>query len=176
MAQESGVPGDKAELLERIRRSRAALENTLQNRSEAELTAPGSEGWSVKDHLSHLAVWELGVVELLKRRPRFAAMQIDEALYQKRDYDTINAQIQQKYAARSLAEVMQLFESSHQGMLSVLDGMEDKDLFKPYASYVPEGSQASQDPVINWIIGDTYEHFDAHAGYIAGILAETRPG
>ena len=45
--QPPGMPGNKAELLERIQRSRSTLEKTLGNRSDAELTAPGSGGWSV---------------------------------------------------------------------------------------------------------------------------------
>ena len=57
-SQDAALPRDKIELMERIHGSRAELER-LVNRLDAEqATAPGPDGWSVKDHLAHLALWD----------------------------------------------------------------------------------------------------------------------
>ena len=48
-------PRNKAELLEQVRPHRAELEQTVSALSEAELITPGLDGWSVKDHMTHLA-------------------------------------------------------------------------------------------------------------------------
>jgi len=164
--QDPGLPRDKTELLERIHRSRTDLEEMLRSLSEAQLTAPGAEGWSIKDHLAHLATWELGIAELLRRRPRFAAMRVEEAVSQGKSEEEVNDLIYQRHAGLALSQVMDEFQTAHRQMLETLEALDDGDLFKPYASFVPDGSDKRQDPVINWIISNTYAHFEEHKGYI----------
>jgi len=65
---------------------------------------------------------------------------------------------------------MNEFQTVHNQMLQTLGRLADEDLFKPYSHYLPEGSEGRQDPVINWIVGNTYEHFDEHHGYIRTLL------
>jgi uncharacterized protein (TIGR03083 family) len=160
----------KAELLERIRRSRLALEETIAPLSEAQLTRPGPEGWAIRDHLAHLASWELGVAELLRGHPRFAAMGVEEAVSQGKSEDEINALIYRQHANMSLAEVLERFQSTHARLLAALEALEGEDLYKPYSSFVPGGQEGRQDPVIGWVIGNTYAHFDQHRGYIQALL------
>lgn len=45
-------------LLGQYRKSRDELLSAIDGVSEAELIAPTLDGWSVKDHLAHLAVWD----------------------------------------------------------------------------------------------------------------------
>ena len=161
----------KGELLERIQESYAALGETLRPLSEDQLDRPGPSGWAVKDHLAHLAVWELGIAELLQRRPRFAAMQVEEAFSQGQSQDEINDLIYQRNAVLSPAQAREFFQSAHRQMLQALASLNDDDLYKPYATYVPEGDPVRQDPVMGWIIGNTFGHFDEHNGWIREILA-----
>jgi hypothetical protein len=60
---------------------------------------------------------------------------------------------------------MAKLQTTHQHMLQTLEPLTDEDILKPYSAYSPEGS-ARPDPVINWIIGNTYEHFNEHLAYI----------
>ena len=165
-------PGIHVELLERIERSRSELEGTLSSLSEEQMTKPGPSGWSIKDHLAHLAVWELGIAALLSRRPRFAAMQVEEAVAQGKSEEEINDLIYRRHAGLTVAEARQVFEGAHRQLLEALQALGDEDLFKPYSAYLPEGSDPRQDPVINWIVGNTFGHFDEHHGYIQAILKE----
>jgi hypothetical protein len=48
----------KAELLEHYTRVRADLMAAIEGLSEAQMTEPTLEGWSVQDHLAHLAAWD----------------------------------------------------------------------------------------------------------------------
>lgn len=166
----------KAELLARIRRSRLALEDELSALSEEQLSIPASNGWSIKDHLVHLATWELGIAELLRGRPRFAAMHVEEAVFQGKSEEAVNELIYRQHANLSLSQVMDKFKDAHRQLLETLETLHDEDLYKPYASFVPGGEDSRQDPVINWIIGNTYEHFDEHRGYIRSALQEIQPG
>ncbi len=49
---------DKEGLLQHYRRTRAKLLSAIGGLSDALLTEPSLDGWSVKDHLAHIAVWD----------------------------------------------------------------------------------------------------------------------
>ncbi len=164
-------PG-KSELLSRIYSSRAALEDALNSLDEELLTRPGREGWSIRDHLAHLAAWEAGMVALLQQHPRLQAMGLDPREAVGLDTDQINDLVQRRHAHLSLQEVMAFFQEAHRQMIETLNGMSDEDLNRPYRDYVPGGDDSRQDPVIDWIIGNTYEHFNEHLGYIRVLVNE----
>jgi uncharacterized protein (TIGR03083 family) len=164
----------KAELLERMRTAYEDLGDTLRPLSNEQLSRPGPEGWAVKDHLAHLAAWELGVAELLQRRSRFAAMLIEEAMEQGKDIDEINDLIYRQNTGLSPSEALEKFHAAHRQMLQALDVLSDEDLYRPYASYVPEGSQGPQDPVLRWIASNTFEHFEEHNGWIGELLSSRK--
>jgi hypothetical protein len=166
--EEQPIPKNKQELLERIQRSRQALERAFSTFGPEELEETLSGGWSIKDHLAHLASWEIGVAELLRRRPRFAAMGVEEAAQRDLGEEALNEVIFQRYAGMTVSEVMIFFHEAHQQMLTALAELKDEDLFRPYADFVSgeAGGDPSQNPVINVIIGNTYGHFDEHRDYI----------
>ncbi len=168
--QDRNVRVTKAELLARIHQSRAELEKTLHGLSERQLTAPGPEVWSVKDHLAHMAVWELGIAELLQHHDRLAAMNVDPVTFRTKSEDEINDVIYQQQKRLTLEQVMAEFHENHRRMLEVLSSLSDEDLYRPYADYVVEPRNAPQDPVINWIVGNTNGHFDLHNPWIKTLL------
>lgn len=162
------APG-KDELLRRIRRSRAALEETLNGLTEAQLERPGPEDWSIKDHLAHMATWELGIAELLRRRPRFEAMGVAQAVVEGRSEDEVNDLIYRQHKEKSVETVLAEFNSAHSQMMQQLEALDEAELFKPYAAYAPGDTR--QEPVFGWIVGNTFAHFDEHHGYIRSLLA-----
>lgn len=167
------TPQTKTELLTRIAESRTALEQALSRLSEDQLTTPAASGWTIKDHLAHLAAWEAGIAALLRHQPRWAAIGLDEATIAQHEMDDWNEIIYQQNRDRSLAEVQHYFEEGHRQLLVALDRLAEEELFKPYAYF--EGGKAEDDdtrPIIGWIIGNTYEHYDEHQGWIEAALGE----
>jgi hypothetical protein len=160
----------KSELLDRIHASRAALEQLINSLSEIQLTRRGPSGWAVKDHLAHLAAWELGIAELLQHGDRFGAMQLDEATVEGKSEDEINDLIYHRHVEQSLAEVKSLFQTAHDEMLRAIAVLEDVDLQRPYTAFLPEGSNGPDRPVYKWIIGNTFGHFDEHYEYIQELV------
>jgi hypothetical protein len=58
---------DRDELLQHYRRMRQELNDAIVGLSDALLTEPSLDGWSVKDHLAHLALWDdMRVSEVLR--------------------------------------------------------------------------------------------------------------
>jgi uncharacterized damage-inducible protein DinB len=52
------MPEDKSELLQYYRTTREALLAALDGLTDDSMTEPSLDGWSVKDHLVHLAAWD----------------------------------------------------------------------------------------------------------------------
>ena len=49
---------DKDELLEHYRQTRDELLSAIRGLSDEQLSEPSIDGWSVKDHLAHVALWD----------------------------------------------------------------------------------------------------------------------
>jgi uncharacterized damage-inducible protein DinB len=49
---------DRDALLQHYRQMREALQAAIHGLSDAQLTEPSLDGWSVRDHLAHLALWD----------------------------------------------------------------------------------------------------------------------
>lgn len=49
---------DRDALLRHYRESREALLAAIHGLTDAQLTEPSLDGWSVKDHLAHVALWD----------------------------------------------------------------------------------------------------------------------
>ena len=165
------APPTKAELMARIHRARSALEAAIAGASEAHLTAPGDPGgWSVKDHLAHLAIWEQSLLALLEGRSRSATIGIDAVTYETTDIDGLNALLYEHHRDRPLAEVLDLFHRSHDQVLAALAPLTDVDLLRPYSHYQPDETPFNPDPVVGWIAGNTFEHFEEHLAAIRSLL------
>jgi uncharacterized damage-inducible protein DinB len=49
---------DKEELLQHYRRGRDELLSAIDGLSDEQMSEPSLDGWSVKDHLAHVALWD----------------------------------------------------------------------------------------------------------------------
>ena len=117
----------------------------------------------MKDHLAHLAAWNLSLVALLEGRDRDAALGIGGAP----STDSANEVLQRRQRGLVLDEVTALQLGSRQMVRDALAGLRDVDLSRPYSSFQPDdpGPDDGQ-PVLGWINGNTDDHADEHAGYI----------
>ena len=166
LSDEAPLPPDKAALLARVRAARAALEAALSRLSDEQLLAPGPDGWAVKDHLIHIAAWERGIAALLRKQPRYAAMELDQETYL-RGSETINATLYARHKDEPLAAARERFRAAHEDILDTIGALDDADLFQTYSHYQPdEPGKDSGAPIVGWIAGNTYEHYAEHQGWI----------
>jgi hypothetical protein len=169
------TPTSKAELLERISDSYAALEHTIGQLSDEQLTAPIDGSWSAKDLLAHIAAWEQVTIHFhVGGRPFEEVTRLASVPYATTPVDKINEAFYQRDRDIRLAQVLQSFRSSHQELLATLDRMNDADLFKPYT---PAGrGPDSTGQLIEWVIGDSYDHYDEHRATMQRLLGEQESG
>ncbi len=171
MSETGTRPQTKSELLQRIQVGWDDLHARLNQLSEAQKMSPDpQDGWAIKDHLSHLAAWEMGIAALLQHEPRYPAMGLDEArVYEGVGaFDALNEVIFQQHKEKTLAEVEQFLQSAHEALLGALHELSDADLQRNYAHYQPREPRTDTDvPIIAWVISNTYEHFEEHWPWIA---------
>jgi uncharacterized protein (TIGR03083 family) len=170
---ETELPKNKAELLARIQRSSAELEALLAQLSEQQLTTPGGlDGWSVKDHIGHLTPWQQGMNALLRRQPRHEGMGLTQEQYLSAGIETLNALLQRRSSAQPLDEVLATFRQSRDELLQLIERLPEEDLFKPYHYFQPdEPGERSDRPILAWVAGNTYEHYDEHREWIGQLVA-----
>jgi hypothetical protein len=156
-------PHTKAELLARIRAARAALELVLAPLDEAALTAPGPDGWSIKDHLFHLAAWLRKTTAVFHGQPGHEALGVPQALYEQGDEEAINARLQKQSQLMLLSDVQAVFRSSHAAILAYIESQPEARLAEPYNPRDPDDGRR----VLDAIAGNSYEHDDEHRGWIA---------
>ncbi|MEP6985609.1 MAG: DinB family protein, partial [Chloroflexota bacterium] len=161
---------DKAELLAKTRASWDVLNAYIATLNEEQLTQlTDAAGWSVKDHLIHIAVWEDGIWALLNKQSRAAQMGLEGDIWRKGGIDRANAIIHQQHEADSLADVEQKRHAIHDRLIQQIAAMSDKDLLHPYAYYQAQAASETH-AVIDAVIGDTFEHYEQHIPWIKAIV------
>ncbi len=142
---------------------------TLTPPQQAEMTDPA--GWTVKDHTIHLSVWEGRLVGILTRQKFPEAMGIPQAIWEQDDEAVLNAYIQTQHRYWSWEDVRVALQASHAAVLSEIAAMGDTDLLRPYRDYQPDSDE--EQPVIAWIVGNTFAHYADHLGWMQAIIAPT---
>lgn len=154
----------KTELLERMAVAYEAAESFIAAHDEAALTKPlGESGWSAKDYLAHLTVWEGSMVALLQKHDRLKSMGLDQETTDLADFDKMNDTLYHLHKDRHLDDVLNSFRQTHHQLLALLGNLNDEDLHKPYKHYQPnEDGDYTANPIMGWLVGDTYSHYAEH--------------
>ena len=177
-------PISMTNLFARLSPSRARLEAFVAGLTPTKLTTPfGDDGWTAKDHLAHIAAWEGGIAALLSGGSRAIAMGLSEEAFAKaKDADAVNAEIYANWRDRTLPDALDFFALAHANLLAALAKMDDSDLLLPYGHYergpsspvADELAEAANDdtrPIVGWIAGNTFGHFDEHMEWMAALKA-----
>jgi hypothetical protein len=159
---------NKQELESDIRRSWDALQAVLQRLSDAQMTGlRDAEGWTIKDHLIHITVWERSVVFFLQHQPRHLGLGVDESVYSRGPVDAINAAVYQQSKNLSLDEALAQFREVHRQLMELFQSLTDADLFRPYRDYLPnEPGEGEARLTYTVIRNNTADHFAEHQGWI----------
>lgn len=161
----------KAQLLAAIDPAWSRLNSALGRWSEQEMTTLRDEhGWTVKDHLIHVAAWERSIVFFLQGKPREDGLGVSSAVYVHGNEDGINAVIYQQHKDLPLVEALAQLRAVHHELALLLQPLTDEDLRKPYRHYLPdEPGEGDGPPAINVVYGNTAHHFLEHLRWIEAL-------
>jgi uncharacterized protein (TIGR03083 family) len=167
----AAAPHDKAELMARIDREWAALEHALAPLDEAQMTAPGPGGWSVKDLLAHISAWERVLLVCDLQGGSFAeAAGMDQATSAATEHMTaetgLNDYFYQRDKQLPLTAVLSNFRESHRQVVAALEQLGDADLQRAHDPDDPEVH------LMDSIIGDTYAHYHQHRATIEAMFEQ----
>jgi hypothetical protein len=127
-------------------------------------------GWSVKDHVTHLAVWEDSVVILFRGGRRHEALGIEEAFYTAGNFDEINEIIRVRLEGTALEEAIRNLEGAHQQLMGHLKTLRDADLNAKAREFFPQ-APANDDRALASLICDiTGRHFTEHLEWMRDLV------
>jgi hypothetical protein len=121
------------------------------------------DGWAVKDHLVHIAAWELWLLALFEHRDKLAAMGAGGA---EREIDDINTVVYENHRDDSVEEALRYFRESHAQLMRALEDKSTEDFERPYKAFFDPGQESDEQPVLVAVAANTYEHYAEHAGWI----------
>lgn len=158
-AQYSHLPATLDELLARIDREWERLGSLLQRITPEQMQAPLADGWSPKDHLTHVTAWERFMTgAAIGGGPAHEAMGLTVEQFEPWDVDRFNELFRQAGARMSLAEVVAALRSAHEQARAAVAGI----TWVEWHGQMMEAGDGPPEPRLAWITGNTYEHYLEH--------------
>src|SRR5712691_5676088 len=131
------------EILAHITTSRVALTSAIYGLSEADLTTVWvADRWAIKDLMAHLGRWESVCFEVLQ-----AHLRGEHSAEDYRDALAYNDKWEEELHKLSLQESVELFETAHYQLFSLLSTL----TLEQWDGYMRA-----------WVTGSTWHHFEEH--------------
>ncbi len=158
--QHPNAPKDMVELLTWIERAWQALREKVLALPEDRLNVPGDGGWSVVDHMAHLAFWEQMLVRsMLGDEPPHQVLGVTEEEYQNLDEDGQNDIAYRRNRGRNPAEVLSEVWASHDNAVDFISRFPFERLMQPRRL-------GDQNILGAYVAGNTYGHYLEHAEWL----------
>lgn len=165
---DQGFIDSTADLLARIQRAWDALWATLDGLSEEQLLQSDAGGWSIKDNLAHLTAWERYLMlHHLQGRPLDEALGLDKTIVTAH-IDEINAGLFAANCDRALADVVESAHAVHQQLVACLADVPFEQLLRVQFTDSPLTG-----PVLDRVVGNTFDHYEEHMDAIRALAGET---
>ncbi len=155
------MPTGADDVLEDIHSARAEINAIIEELSPEQMTqATDDGGWSIKDHLAHLAEWQRRGLGVIEGRAAWEALDIDRETYQSLDIDGVNDIIFKRYQDTPLNAVLTDFRKTQERVILTLEQMNEDDLDRTIPSDFQEQYQRIIDLVEANFAGHDREHVE----------------
>lgn len=157
---------NKNELIEKITQSRDDFLELLDPFSEEEMLAPSlPNGWSIKDVLVHLMLWEAELIKLLFQAQQGRVPQT--ALISDESDEAVNARWYATHKDRNLEQALKDFDLIRDQTIRRVEAFSDTDLTNPRRFRWSDGK-----PLWQWVLSSTVEHEEEHAPDLRKLISE----
>jgi hypothetical protein len=161
----------REETLQRIEASRSELDRLVSSLQPADFDRAIDDGWTIKDHLAHIACWEEEVVAIFAGIPRYESLGLPADSPILTDTDAINGIFRGRWSQASTEGILGHYGETHRRLLVLLHALGDADLESPISRFVPMPEAVADHPVFGWVEGNTWEHYDEHTAAIRELMA-----
>jgi hypothetical protein len=153
---DNSLPTTKAELIFQIDHEWSKLMDVVGQLSPGQMLTPDEGGWTPKDNLAHLTVWmNILLGYHIDQRPAHEVAGVTPEQAADWDFKVMNAIFFERHRDQPAEQVLDELNQAYEQVRARLDSMSFEDLMKPRREDDPE-----KRPILNWILGDTSEHFE----------------
>jgi hypothetical protein len=140
------------------------------------------DGWSLADHVLHLAAWDRGMAALLRESPRAPAMGISAVDWAAGSV-RINAVIRERGGGTALGDAVANLRENRAAFRDGIAALADEDFLRGYSAYDASALESAAPdtppsfefrPVFTWVARAGWEHADKHLPAMRA-LAHTTP-
>jgi hypothetical protein len=151
----------KEELIDKIEQSHSEWEAVLTEVGEDRMTEPGvMDDWSVKDIIAHLSSWQQRVLDRMDADGTGKPL---EVLGQ--TVDEINVAFYARNRELPLKDVLAQARDTYDRFMERVRGLSQEQIFEP-----GHFTFTKDNPLYDWIAGDTFEHYDEHSASVRAWL------
>ena len=157
---------DKAELLDRLQAEHSRLEETITRLTPEQMAAPElPDGWSVKDTLAHLAIWNRRGTTWLAAAARGDTPQIPAPGATWADMDRMNAESYRENLDKPLEDALDEYRDSYRQLVKQLQALTDETWDREYHFHDdPQPTPVSR--IAEWRL----RHLVAHGGPVHALV------
>jgi len=165
-------PHDKQDVVQKISDGRNRFIAILDDLSEKEMMIPLEEGgWSIKDYVAHISIWEKRMVEWLAVVERGDVPQQLPPGMTWDDLDSWNAQTYEEDRERALADVLAEFNALGEESVRAVDAIPEDLLMREDALEWRSGS-----PLWEMVAENSFWHYPEHMETIIRWKEARHPG
>jgi hypothetical protein len=164
-------PSTKSALIKAVDEAWAELHAFLRSLTEENTSRQDDNGWTVKDHATHIAVWEDSVAVLFRGKQRHEALGIDEAFYKEATFDQINAIVKERYSHLRLGEAVALLTQVHDALMAEVQALSEVQLTITVRDFFPQAPREDDRRMMDFIYWNTADHFTEHLPWMRGLTS-----
>jgi len=151
-------PANRSELLNDIEKEWSDLMVVVEKLKPDEMVEPDAGGWSPKDNLAHLTEWmKILIGYHMDNRPAAEVMGIPPEDVEDWDFERMNKLFYERNRSRSIDDVVDEMKLVYSEVVARLESIPFEELMRPRFPDDPE-----KKPLLNWVLGNTSEHFAEH--------------
>jgi hypothetical protein len=163
---ETTLPANTSKLINDIDRELSALMRVVDKLTPEQMIRPDAGGWSPKDNLAHLAEWMRILLGYhMDKLPPYQVVGVAPEVTRDWDMDVINKILFERNRRRPSEEVLDELARVYAEVVARLKVTPFDELMKPRHADDPE-----QQPLLNWVLGNTTGHFAEHRVNIEKML------
>ncbi len=146
------------------------LETFLAMVKDNDATARDAKGWTVKDHVTHMAVWGDSVAVLFRGGSRHEALGIEEDFYSTASFDQINEIIRQRESHLSLSQSIDRLREVHRELMKGVHSLPEADLARTVRDVFPLAPRTDDRRVVDLILENTAAHYIEHLPWMKELV------
>lgn len=162
-------PSTKGALIKAIDESWAELQSFLRSLTEENASGQDSNGWTVRDHTMHIAVWEDSVLVLFHGGQRHEPLGVDERFYQQATFDQINEVIKERHSHVTLRQAVDRLRQVHSELMAEVRALSNAQLATTVRDFFPQAPREDDRTMIDFIYWNTGDHFKEHLPWMRGL-------